>query len=111
MRRVVGGGVGGAAGVGDDDGAVAEVGGAARAVPSTEKLVATPVNTTVSMPRPRSRCVELAAVEPADPLVGDHEVAVLRGELVDDLRPVAAVDQAVLLTTILSSGELAMRSG
>ena len=64
-------------------------------MPSTERLVATPTKTTLSIPASRERRVELAALEAAGSLVGDHGVALLRAQLVDDRRPVAAVLQAL----------------
>ena len=89
----MGGRVGGAAGVGDDDGAVAEVGGR-RAVPSTEKLVATP-NRTVSTPRLRSRWSSWLAENPPT-RVGDDQSSAC-GVSSSRICAVAALHQAPLL--------------
>src|SRR6185312_10172948 len=90
---VVGGGVCGAAGVSHDEGAVAEVGGLPGRAFDRE-VGGYPGEQDRVDAEAAEQMVELAGGEPADPLVGDDEVGLVRGELVENLRLVAAVDQA-----------------
>src|SRR6478752_2101071 len=81
---VVGGGVGGAAGVGDDDGAVAQVGGLAGG--AFDREVGGDAGEQEGVDAAATQqLVQLAGGEPPHPLVGDDQVAVLRVELVEDL--------------------------
>src|SRR5271155_5106756 len=96
QRGVVGGLVGGAAGVGDDGGPVAEV----------RRLPGRPFHRDIGGDATEQdgvdaaaaqQGVELAGREAAHPLVGDDQIAGFRRQLRHDLRHVAAFDQAVLL--------------
>ena len=93
---VVRAGVGGAARVGHDDGAVAQVGSLPGG--ALDRGVGGDAGEQEGVDAAGAQDdVQLAGREPADPLVREDDVAVLRGELRDDLGLVAALDQCAEL--------------
>ena len=80
-------------------------------MPSTESVGGDADEDDGVDPRVAQGRVELAVLEAADSLVGDHGVALLRGQLVGDRRPVAAVLQALGLRDDAEQGRVGVQVG